>query len=53
MESLNANAAELPGKTVAEQATPSLRRFSHLSASRQALIRLCQATNYGLIRVLK
>jgi hypothetical protein len=32
---------------------PSLLRFSELSASRQALIRLCQITNYGQIQNLE
>ncbi len=53
MNSFKSNVAEPPGKKAAAQATPSLRRFSHLSASRQALVRLCQATNYGLIRNLE
>lgn len=34
-------------------ATPRHRRFSQLSASRQALVRLCQATNYGQIHHLE
>src|SRR5258708_32479207 len=50
MEFFKSNGAELPEKAVAEKATPRPRRFSHLSAPRQALVRLCQATNYGLIR---
>jgi hypothetical protein len=47
MEPLKSNVAELPGRAAA----PS--RFSHLSASRQALVRLCQATNYGQIHHLE
>ena len=52
MESFKSNVAELPGQGAAKPATPAVRRFSHLSAARQALVRLCQATNYGLIRNL-
>jgi hypothetical protein len=51
MESFNANVAEVPGKAAAKLA--SLRRFSQLSASCQALVRLCQATNYGQIHNLE
>lgn len=49
MESSNSNVAERSGKA----AEPSLRRFSQLSVPRQALVRLCQSTNYGLIRNLQ
>jgi hypothetical protein len=53
MESFKSNVAELPGQAAAKPATPSLRRFSQLSASRQALVRLCQTTNYGQIHHLE
>ncbi len=53
MESLNANVTELPGSTGAKPERPSLCRFSQLSASRQALVRLCQVTNYGQIQNLE
>jgi hypothetical protein len=53
MESFNANVTELPGKAAAKPERPNLCRFSQLSASRQALVRLCQATNYGQIHHLE
>jgi hypothetical protein len=52
MESFDANVTELPGKA-AKPERPSLCRFSQLSASRQALVRLCQATNFGQIQHLE
>lgn len=53
MESFKSNAAELPGRAAVKAATPSLHRFSQLSAPRQALVRICQATNYGQIHHLE
>jgi hypothetical protein len=53
MESFKSNVAELPGQAAAKPATPRLSRFSQLSASRQALVRLCQTTNYGQIHHLE
>jgi hypothetical protein len=53
MEAFKSNVAELLGQAAAKPATPSLRRFTDLSASRQALVRLCQATNYGQIHHLE
>ena len=53
MESFKSNGAELPGQAAAKPARPSLRRFSQLSASRQALVRLCQSMNYGSIEGLE
>ena len=53
MESFNANVAEVLGKVTAKPARLGLCRFSHLSAPRQALIRLCQAINYGQIHHLE
>ena len=42
-----------PGITALSQAAVSLgSRFSQLSPARQALVRLCQATNYGHIHNL-
>ena len=34
-------------------AMPNVLRFSQLSAPRQALVRLCQSTNYGCVRRLR
>jgi len=53
MKSFNFGVPERPEKAAAKPAIPSFHRFSHLSAPRQALVRLCQATNYGLIRNLE
>jgi len=53
MESFKSNVAELPAQAAAKPARPSLRRFSHLSAPRQDLVRLCQAINYGQIHHLE
>jgi len=53
MESFNSNLVEPPGKSAVKPARPGLCRFSQLSPSRQALVRLCQATNYGQIQHLE
>ena len=53
MESSKSTVAGLTGNAGAKPAMSGLRRFFHLSVSRQALVRLCQATNYGSIRNLE
>lgn len=53
MESFNDDVAELSAKAAAKPTRSSLCRFSQLSASRQALVRLWQATNYGQIHHLE